>query len=68
MIWSAGHDRRRAGQPRADTGGIIMTTILYHGFRIMFAAIILALSGCAILFFLMWVLVMFVDRGAYLPH
>jgi hypothetical protein len=45
-----------------------MTTILYRGFRIMFAVIVLALSGCAVLFFLIWALVMFVDRGAYLPH
>jgi hypothetical protein len=46
-----------------------MTTILYHGFRIMFAAIILALSGCAILFAIGWVALTIYDGNLSLyPH
>jgi hypothetical protein len=42
-----------------------LVTILSRGFQIMFAAIILALSGGAIVLFGMWAIVAFADRGAH---
>jgi hypothetical protein len=46
-----------------------MTTILYHGFRIMFAVMILAFSGAAILLAIGWVALTIYDGNLSLyPH